>query len=90
MSWGSRKKKEVIFLYRLFCSKEKFLTFVFYLNYSVLNTFVIYNILYIKKYQKILLRTLLLLVFKTVESLQCILNVKFLRAYNYITLQKSI
>ena len=32
MSWSSQKKKGGIFLYRLFCPKEIFLTFVFYLN----------------------------------------------------------
>ena len=32
MSWGLRKKNRENFLYRLFCPKENFLAFVFYLN----------------------------------------------------------
>ena len=32
ISWSSRKKKDIIFLHRVFCPKKIFLTFVFYLN----------------------------------------------------------
>ena len=32
MSWSSRKKKRMHFLYRLFCPEEIFLAFLFYLN----------------------------------------------------------
>ena len=50
MSWSSRKKKGGGLLYRFFCPKEIFLTFVFYLNaYCIEYTFRIYIILYISK-----------------------------------------
>ena len=68
MSWSSRKKKEGHFLYRLFCPKAIFLRFVFYIN-----IYIVYWIHFQKidtfTYQKTLLFTLLLLVFKIVESL---------------------
>ena len=62
MGWSSRKKKEGIFRTVYFVRRKKFLTFCFIQN---INTFA---------YQKTLLHTLLLLVFKIVEILQCILN----------------
>ena len=81
MSWSLQKKKGH-FLNHLFCSKEIFLTFVFYLKYiysvlksrlSVLNTLSEYTYLHISK-------TLYtpLVVFKIIESFQCILNMKHL------------
>ena len=57
MSYSSLKKRGH-FLYVVFCPKEIFLTFVFYLH-----TFT---------YQNTIHHTLLLLVFNIVESLQCI------------------
>ena len=72
MSWRSRKKKEGIFLYCLFCPKEIFLTFIFYLNVQCIEyAFKIYIVLHSRK---TLLHTLVLLVFKIVENFQCILN----------------
>ena len=64
MSWNSRKKKEGIFLYLLFCPKE-IQCIVYLIHFQNINTFT---------YQKTFLHTLLLLVCKIVESLQCILN----------------
>ena len=37
MSQSTRQKKKRDFLYRLFCPKETFLTFVFYLNVQCIN-----------------------------------------------------
>ena len=72
MSWSSRKKKEGIFLYRLFCPIEIFF------NTCILAQCILYRIhfqnIHTFTYQKTLLQTLLLLVFKIVEGLQCILN----------------
>ena len=66
---GARERKMSAFLYCLFYPKEIFVSLRFISMYSVLNklsdTFT---------YQKTLLHTLLLLVFKMIESLQCILN----------------
>ena len=65
------KEKRVHFLYSLFCPKNYFLTcvlsqcIVYWIDFQNIHTFT---------YQKTLLRKLLLLVFKIVESLQCILN----------------
>ena len=42
MSWSSRKKKKSAFFLIFFCLKEIFLTFVFILMYSVLNTLSLY------------------------------------------------
>ena len=47
MSWRSRKKERGHFLYCLFCPKEIFLVFVFYLTYSVLNTRSEYTYFYV-------------------------------------------
>ena len=58
------------FLYRLFFPKGVFLTFVFYLNVYWIN----FQNIHTLTYQKTLLHTLLLLVFKIVESLQYIFN----------------
>ena len=74
MSWSSRKKKEGIFV-SFILSEGNFLTFVFYLNVCIEYTFTRYILLYIKK---TLLHTLVLLVFKIVESLQCILKEDFI------------
>ena len=70
MSWSSRKKKKA-FLYRLFCPKEIFLTFVFHLNVQCTKqTFRIYILLHIKKHYFIHF----LLVFKITENLKFILS----------------
>ena len=51
MSWSSRKKKRGIFVYCLFCPKEVFLTFVFYLNAQCIeHNFRLYIPLHIKKH----------------------------------------
>ena len=47
MSWSSRKKRIGYFLYRLFCPKEVFLTFIS--EYSVLNTLPEHKCFYILK-----------------------------------------
>ena len=47
MSWSSRKKRRGYFLYRLFCPKEVFLTFIS--EYSVLNTLPEHKCFYILK-----------------------------------------
>ena len=76
MSWSSRKKKEGIFLYSLFCPKEFFLTFVlsqcivYRKHFENIHTFI---------YQKTLFHTLLSHVFKIVGSLQYILNGKTIK-----------
>ena len=68
------------FLQRFFCPKKNFLRFVFYVNVqSIKYTFRIFINLHIKKTT---LHTLLLLVFKIVESLQCILKIE---QYNSLT-----
>ena len=71
MSWSSRKKKEGIFCTVYFVRRNFF-------NICVLSQCIVYwthfQNIHNFTYQKILLHTLLLLVFKTVESLQCILN----------------
>ena len=57
------------FLYRLFCPKKTFLTFVFYLNVQCIEyTFRIYTHLYIKN----ITSCTFLLVFKIVENLECL------------------
>ena len=66
------KEKTGYFLYRLFCPKDFF-------NISVLSRFIVYwihfqNIQALVLYQKTSLHAILLLVFKIVESLQCILK----------------
>ena len=67
------KEKRGHFLYRLFCPKKIFSTlilmYMYWIHFQNINTFT---------YQKTLLRTLLLLLFKIVESLQCILHEKSL------------
>ena len=74
MSWSSRKKKREHFFVLFNFSGGIFLKFVFHLNVQCIEyTFRIYIFLDIKKKKK-LLQTLLLLVFKFAESLQCILN----------------
>ena len=70
----SLRKKKSAFLYRLICTKEIFLTFVFYLNICVLlHTLSKYIYFYISKN---ITSYNFLLVFKIVESLQCILKTK--------------
>ena len=70
MSWSSWKKKERIVKFVL--SKEN------YFNICVLSYCVVYSIKLLEyiyfTYQKTLLRALLLLGFKIIESLQCILK----------------
>ena len=67
------KEKRGHFLYRLFCPKKIFSTlilmYMYWVHFQNINTFT---------YQKTLLHTLLLLLFKIVESLQCILHEKSL------------
>ena len=65
VSWSLRKKKARIFCTVYFVRRKFFLTFVFYLNVSNLQTFT---------YQKTLVHKLLLLVFKVIESLPSVLN----------------
>ena len=68
------KEKRGHFLYCLFCPKEIFFEFVstlfvckvYWIHFQNIHTFT---------YQKTLLHTLLLLVFKIAESLQCILKI---------------
>ena len=76
MSWSSQKKKEGIFLYRLFVQRIFF-------NICVLSQCILYCIHFQNictfTYQKTLLHIILLLVFKTVESLQYILKRQKLR-----------
>ena len=71
MSWSSWKKKEGIFCTIYFVQRNFF-------NICVLSKFMVYWIhfhnVHIFTHQKALLHTLLLLVFKIVESSQCILN----------------
>ena len=81
MNWSSQKKTEGIFLLFIF-SEGIFLTFVLYLNVQCIE----YTFTYIHTftYQKALLHTLLLRVFKIVKSLQCILNT-FISLNNFST-----
>ena len=71
MSWSSRKKKEGIFCTVYFTQREIFhicvlaQCIVYWINFQNIHAFT---------YQETLLHTLLLLVFKIVESLQCILE----------------
>ena len=73
MSWSSQKKKEGIFLYRLFCAKEIFLTFVFF-NICVL-TWVLQCTAF--KCQKTLLHTLFCLFLKSSKALSVSLRGHF-------------
>ena len=73
-------------MYRLFCPKEFFLTFVFYLN-GVLNTLSGYTYFYISKKKIYFIH--FLLIFKIVESLQCILNTNEMSNEISITVVKS-
>ena len=74
MTWSSRKKKEGIFCAVYFVWRKFFNIFVlsqcmvYWIHFQNIHTFT---------YQKTLLHRLLLLVFKIIESLQCIL--KFLK-----------
>ena len=74
MSWSSRKKKESILCTVYFVRREFFLIIcalslciLYWIHFQNIHTFT---------YEKTLLHTLLLFVFKIVESLQCILNGK--------------
>ena len=69
-SWSWRKKGD--FLYRLFCPKKVFLAFAFISIHSLLNTLSEYTYFYISKN---ITSYTFLLVFKIVESLQCILKI---------------
>ena len=69
MSQSLRKKKESIFC-KVYFVQRNFLTFLFYLDVQCNE----HTFKYIYLYQKKLRHTLLLLVFKIVKSLQCILN----------------
>ena len=73
MSWSSRKWKQEIFCNVTFVRRKFLLTFVFYLHVLslLLNTLSEYTYFYISK--DITLYTFLL-VFKIMESLQCILK----------------
>ena len=70
MSWISRKKKEDIFCTVYFVQRGFFEDLCFMSMYSILNTPSEYTYFYISK---IIAYALLLLVFKIVENLQCIL-----------------
>ena len=76
MSWSPWNKKECI---SLFCPKEFFKhlcstqCIVYWINFQNICTFT---------YQKLLLHTLLLLVLKIVESLQCILKATCIFQYD--------
>ena len=72
MSWSSRKG---IFWTVYFVRKESLYNLRLISMYSILNTFSEYNRIYFYiLYQKTSLQTILLLVSKIVESLQCILK----------------
>ena len=71
MSWSLQKKEEDIFCTFYFVGTNFFQHLYFISMYSVLNTLSEYTYFYISK--KITLCTFLL-IFKIVESLQCILN----------------
>ena len=75
------KEQRGHFLYRLSCPKGIFLIFIFMSMFSVLNTLSEY--IYFA-YQKTLIHTLLLLIFKIVESLQCILTIYY-PSYDHFT-----
>ena len=78
MSWSSLKKKECIFRNVYFVRRKVFKHLCFISMYSVLNKFSVYIYIYILVHIKKALRhTILLLVFKIVESFQCILNFTF-------------
>ena len=67
MSWSSQKKRGHV-LYHLFCPKEIFLTFCILSQCSVVNTLPEYKYFHIS--ESITSYTFLL-VFKSVQSLQC-------------------
>ena len=69
MSWSSRKKKRGHVLHHLFCPRESYLTFVFYL--SELNILSEYTCFYTSK--NITSETFLL-IFKVVKNLQCMVR----------------
>ena len=79
MSWSSQKEKRGHLLYRLFCPKRIFLTFVFYLGVQYIEyTFRIYILSHIKKQY---FAHFFLLVFKVVENLHCIVNYNVLNIF---------
>ena len=71
----AHERKKRLFFVPFILSERNFLRFCFNKLYSVLNTLSEYTYFYISK---ILLHTLLLLVSKIVESLQCILKATYL------------
>ena len=78
MSWGLRKKIERIFCIVYFVQRKIFYHLCFISMYGVLNTLSEYTYFCISK---TLLHALLLLVFKIVESLQCILKYNSCRLF---------
>ena len=79
---GACKRKMRAFLYRLFCPNEIFFNIcvlsqciVYWIHFQNINTFT---------YQKTLLQTLSLLVFKIVESLQCILKAFLITLFSHV------
>ena len=79
MSWSSQKEKRGHLLYRLFCPKRIFLTFVFYLGVQYIEyTFRTYILSHIKKQY---FAHFFLLVFKVVENLHCIVNYNVLNIF---------
>ena len=71
MNWRSRKKKEGIFV-PFILSKVIFLIFLFYRNvYCIEYTFRIYILLHVKEHN---FMHFFMLIFKIIESLQCILK----------------
>ena len=79
ISYKNRKERRRHFLYRLFCPKRIYLNvlpqcLVYWIHFQNIHTFA---------YRKTLIHTLLLLVFKIVESLQCILK-DIINPYSYL------
>ena len=74
MSWSSRKKKEDIFCTIYFIRMEDFYDLCFISMYSALNALLEYTYFYLSKNITSCTFVHALLVFKIVESLQCILK----------------
>ena len=72
MSWSSRNRKQGMFCTVYFTRRKIFKHLRFILTYSVLNTFSYYTYFYISKN---IISYTILLVFKTVDSLQCMQGV---------------
>ena len=93
MTWSSRKKIRA-FLYRSFCPKESFLTFVFQLNaqcieyhFGIEYTFRIYILLHIKKHY---FKHFFCLFLKSPKAFSVSLNKKKCLPFNIILKSKII